>query len=769
MTTRYKLYKDGKKWVVGAIAVAGLTAVSGQAVSVSADTVPTVASQQTAVQDKSTNDSATTANQPTATSQTDVPTQKTDQPNTKTPATQGKKASNQSETNSSVLTDSDKQASKIPTQVPDNTTQEARKKAIDEAQSTVKDSAKQAADSGVVVTQGETKKLQLNPDNAVHETNKALQDLHDQDAQLQAAEAKQKENDAAKASADKARDAAQKQGEKDLETVHKALDEAVKSAKKSGLSVNLALAETTTDYQDLKGLTGQALLDAMAKNIATYQKAVSQSVTLESADTKRLQALEAEYKQQRAAFEKSEKQRQEAQKSGDQSLNSAHQALDKAVEAAKKAGLAVTVQVANSSPKYKDLKGLTGQALIDAMGYNVDVYQKAVASGVASEKADSQTLTKLTAEYEQAVAKYNAEKARVDKSNTEKKNAYDKLVLDRETAIKAAIAKGDQHYTGTYDLNGYYGGFLNGKVHYDYTYHWDNAKRTFVVTKVDIRFDSQSPDKKGAGFWDTVYVQGPKFAIPQDSAKGHIQGGADITENGDTLWQQIKDPKYGVLFYLSQNNKTGQVVVHQDNTAGVPYEAVQLPNGDYELARFISRNRQGNPGVRNSEYANWIVGNKVVVHSDIPTEPTTPTYEKDPIKPEQPKVTVTKHTVTEIPQAQAPVVPKTTVTKYQVADLPSAEVPAPQKVTYALYDVSTTPVPVETPAQPTPTPTSISASAAPAQQTPARTALPKSGVSATDQDKQIAMASLAAVLMGIGIAGARRQYRKNDDVVKPLI
>ncbi len=403
---------------------------------------------------------------------------------------------------------------------------------------------------------------------------------------------------------------------------------------------------------------------------------------------------------------------------------------------AKQSGVQVTEKTEKVTPKFKDLKGLTGKALTDAMAHNIGEYNKAIERAVSKEKQDTKTIQALRQERDKAMADYRTELARVTKVNTDRKNAYDKLVLDRETAIKAAIAKGDQHYTGTYDLNGYYGGFLNGKVHYDYTYHWDNAKRTFVVTKVDIRFDSQSPDKKGAGFWDTVYVQGPKFAIPQDSAKGHIQGGADITENGDTLWQQIKNPKYGVLFYLSQNNKTGQVVVHQDNTAGVPYEAVQLPNGDYELARFISRNRQGNPGVRDSEYANWIIGNKVVAHSDIPTESTPPTYEKEPVEP-------------------APL--KGTATYYEVETLPKADTPAPQKLSFNLYNVKTTPVSVETPkTYETPKVTPTVAPAPQAKVTQA-SALPQT--SAKEQGNGSLLGALATI-GSLSLLGVMSKFKK---------
>ncbi|WP_435302997.1 hypothetical protein [Leuconostoc mesenteroides] len=56
--------------------------------------------------------------------------------------------------------------------------------------------------------------------------------------------------------------------------------------------------------------------------------------------------------------------------------------------------------MAQSSPEYKDLSGLEGQDLLDAIAYNINLYKQAIADGVASEKADTETLSKLTAEYQ---------------------------------------------------------------------------------------------------------------------------------------------------------------------------------------------------------------------------------------------------------------------------------------------------------------------------------------------------------------------------------
>lgn len=313
-----------------------------------------------------------------------------------------------------------------------------------------------------------------------------------------------------------------------------------------------------------------------------------------------------------------------------------HGELMAQVQAAKDVGIKVT----SSDTK----KLVVSDAQLQAkMGESRDNYQKQfdnLSKIIALQKknneqyqADKKSWDIEQDNYKKAYADYIDKKGAIQKRNADKKAAYDKLVDQREAEIKKATDKGDQHLSGTYDLNNYYGGYLNGKVSYDYTYHWEMKKDTFVISKVSLQFQKQAPDHKGAGFWDTVYVQGPKFAIPEDSAKGNIKGGADLKEDGNSLWNQVKDTKYGVMFYLSQHNKTGEMISHQDTDAGIPYEAVQLENGDFEVARFISRNLQRNS---EGEYANWIVGNRIIAHSDIPVEPKKPDYEPEPKQPVKP-------------------------------------------------------------------------------------------------------------------------------------
>ncbi|MCK8605662.1 KxYKxGKxW signal peptide domain-containing protein [Leuconostoc citreum] len=621
-----------------------------------------------------------------------------------------------------------------------------------------------------------------------------VQGMNADTAKLAAMTAEYNQKKADFATATTNRHQAIQKGNDELAQARGALDKQTEIAKQAGISVNVEIANSSPAYTSLEGLEGQALLSAMVNNIETYSKAVSNGVQGMNADTAKLAAMTAEYNQKKVDFTTATANRAQAIQTDSQNLSQAHDALDKQIALSKVAGLEVSLAVSQSTPDYKAIAGLTGQALLDNMTYNIDLYHKAIVNSVSTTRANIAKLASLTDEYKKAAAAYEGEKDKIDKANASKKQAYDKLVLARDNAIKAAVAEGDQHYQGTYDLNAYYGGYLNGKINYDYTYHWDVNKNNFVITNVSFHYSPEGAYHKGAGFWDTVYIQGPKYAIPNDSAKGNIQRGADLKENGNTLWDEVKSSQYGVMFYLSQNNRTGEVVVHQDNRAGVPFEATRLSNGDYELARFISRNRQGDSSVHNSEYANWIIGNKVVAHSSIPENPNVPKYEITPLYPNAPKLyiaktiitdspladapspektTVTKHTPFLLPTSESPVIPKATVTMQSVDELPVATAPKKVQVSVTKHHVSVLPS-AETPknqkatmhnlvVQTVPTPTNEPIFV-PVQQptTQSVSVLPQTATSTQRYEaQQIAMAGLAVTLVGLGAVVAKRKYQNS--------
>ncbi|MFL2074862.1 KxYKxGKxW signal peptide domain-containing protein [Leuconostoc mesenteroides] len=378
----YKLYKSGKLWVVGAVAVAGV-AVSANTTQVSADTVSNADAQAVKTTDATQNDKQV---QLTASS---------------TGTTTDKVTTDDATKSATVSSTAEK--STVPTTAGASVTQDQAKDAVDKAQGTVKDDAKTASNAGVDVTTSKTTDVKINDDNASSKTDEVLSDLNKQDQAVKDATAKQQANVQAYQTATTEKTDATKQGQADLDNATSDLDKQVDTSEKAGIKVNVEVAQSSPEYKDLSGLEGQDLLEAMAYNTNLYKQGIADGVASEKADTETLAKLTAEYQQKQADYAKANADRDEVVEKGQSDLNNATSDLDKQVEASKNAGLDVSVEVSKVSPKYKDLTGLEGQDLLNSMAYNLDLYNKAVASGVASEKADTETLAKLTAEYQKQV------------------------------------------------------------------------------------------------------------------------------------------------------------------------------------------------------------------------------------------------------------------------------------------------------------------------------------------------------------------------------
>lgn len=170
--------------------------------------------------------------------------------------------------------------SSIPTAVPANTTQDQAVTEVDNAQATLKDNVATAKDTGVVVTEGETQEVVINDANAAEKTSEVLTDLNEQDKKVKEATAKQAENQKAYEETKTARDLAVSEGQSALSHATKAVDDQIELAKKNDLTVKETTTDKTPDYKETKGLTGDALREAMAENIKLYNEAVKTSVGL---------------------------------------------------------------------------------------------------------------------------------------------------------------------------------------------------------------------------------------------------------------------------------------------------------------------------------------------------------------------------------------------------------------------------------------------------------------------------------------------------------
>ncbi|CCF27636.1 KxYKxGKxW signal peptide domain-containing protein [Leuconostoc citreum] len=580
---RYKLYKDGKSLVIGAIAVAGVIATTSVQ-SVSADTTTT-----------------TNGNDTQAVKTTDV---KQDGKQVALQPTKG------TENTPQVKSD-------VPTSVPNGTTQDKAKETVDKAQGTVKGSADDAKKSGVEVTQKPTQDVTINQGNAVDETNKVLSDLNKQDQAIKQATVTQQANTQAKQQADTKRDEAVKQGQSDL---------------------------------------GQATTD-----------------------------------------------------------------LKTAVDKAKTSGVEVTEKTETVMPKFKDLKGLTGKALTDAMAHNIAEYNKAIEGEVSKEKQDTKTIQALRQQRDKAMANYRAELARVNKVNADLKADFDKKTNNFNNGVEhktSVTAK-----TSTDMASGQYQTFMTSSV--------NQATGDF-----ELKHDMN----------DGVNIIG----------NGVLSGRVimEVKSNGDgTETVTIKNVHLNSYTYTNRvaNSAVNQNInFHVYDVNGKEIFSV-YHDGNVSFNRNINQDFVLNktfklaPGQKSSDIMfisvddNWIYnthGNVVLNVENTNVKPTPPTYEKEPVEP-------------------APL--KGTATYYNVVVLPKAETPEQQKVSFNLYNVKTTPVSVET--QKTPETPKVTPTVAPAPQAKVTQASALPQTSAKEQGNGSLLGALATI-GSLSLLGVMSKFKK---------
>lgn len=701
---KYKLYKDGKGLVMGVIAVAGVMATTGVS-QVHADTVTPSDTAQT-VQTASTaqSDKQVTL-QPAQSADTTV----------KTDTTQAVK-------------------SDVATTIPASATQDDAKKAVDTAQDAVKSNVDTAQNAGVNVTTGTTQDVTINNDNAVSRANGILSDLNKQDQAVKQATATQVANQKAYDTATKDHDDAVNQGQSDLGIATDSLNKQVDATQKAGIEVSVALLKTSPKYQALQGLTGQELLDAMAKNISLYKDAIASGVASETADTIKLEALVAEYQKNQAEFAQSTNDRDATVKQGQTDLATAQANLDKAVADATTTGIQVSTALSELSPEYKALTGLTGQDLLDAMAYNKDLYQKSVAQGVAIQAQDTQALQALTAEYNQAVATYQAQKAKVDQANADKKAAYDKALKDYlnatnhntvmqaqtdtdmstgqfQTFMTSEVNQATGEFSLKHDMNDGVSiigrGELKGKINYQVISNGDGTE-TITVTSIDL--------------YSYTYTNLNFNTAVNKNINFHV-----YDNNGNELYSRYHD---GQSTFSDTINKS----------FGMDKTFTLTPGQQSDLFDFLRIDD------------NWIYnthGKVFIAFQNTNKAPDLPNYDPQPTAPAVPNAIVHKVTVVELPTPETPVAPTGNATKVTVDELPQAETPAPQQVDVHYYNVSTTPD--------APSPTPAATPVTPAPKVVEASILPHTGAS---EKTGSSILSLIAGISGLGLLGAIRKFKK---------
>lgn len=300
--------------------------------------------------------------------------------------------------------------SDIPTSVPAHTTQDKAVTAVEDAQTILKDNVSTAKDTGVVVKEGDTQEVVINSGNAAEKTSEVLTDLNQQDKAVKEATEKQAANQKAYEETSKEHEAVVKEGQEHLDKSTAEVDQLIDQAKKAGLLVTDTTTDQTPKYKDVKGLTGDELRKAMAENLELYQAAIKAGITLQDKSVADLKAALALYQANQKAYTDASTALKDAKSAGVAELEGADGRQNQVVDLAKKNDVPINVKSETVRPKYTDVKGLTGDALLKAINDNIALYTQAVADSVAKQDVSTKDAQVKLDAYLKLLADYQAGK-----------------------------------------------------------------------------------------------------------------------------------------------------------------------------------------------------------------------------------------------------------------------------------------------------------------------------------------------------------------------
>ena len=358
------------------------------------------------------------------------------------------------------------------------------------------------------------------------------------------------------------------------------------------------------------------------------------------------------------AYAKATSDQKDATTKGQADIDKSTADLDKEVDNAKQAGIDVSVEVSKTASEYKSLKGLEGQDLLDAMAYNIDLYNKAIADGVATQNQDAKTLANLTAEYQKQVADYQAKKAAVDKANADKKAAYDKAVAGFEKAVNTEISMSAK--TQTDASSGQYKTFMTSTVNQktgEFTLEHDMNDGVHVIGHGVL---------KGKVNWKVVANGDGSETITVSSIELYSYTYTNFYQN-QAVNQNINFHVYDLngkeLFSVAHNGNT-TFTKNINTTTAINKTFTLAPNATSSAIQFLTVDDNW---VWNTHgQVDWQIKNTNVA-------PKSPTYEQEPTAPVAPKASVHKITVADMPTADKPQVQKVDVHYYNIKKTPKVE------------------------------------------------------------------------------------------------
>ncbi|MFD3021699.1 LPXTG cell wall anchor domain-containing protein [Streptococcus agalactiae] len=618
--------------------------------------------------------------------------------------------------------------SDIATSVPSNTTQEQAVKAVDDAQATLKDNVNTAKDAGVVVAEGDTQEVVINDNNAAEKTNEVLTDLNKQDQAVKAATEKQRDNVKAYEETKAERETVVKEGQASLEQSTAEVDKLMEQAKKAGLLVTETTTDKTPDYKDTKGLTGDALRQAMTENLELYKAAVASGLVIQGKYVEDLKNELALYQANQKAYHQANTQLKDAKSAGTADLELADGRQNEVVDLAKKNNVPIDVKSETVTPDYIDVKGLTGDGLLKTIESNIAKYQKAVSDSVAKQDGSTKDAKAKLDAYLKAYADFKAGKGVASGVKWAGNTTVEAGTAERMTGNEPAVSWGnlktaaadaiqsldrnqntDAKFENLFKINSSGTVIIKNTTNGDVTLKISNIQ-AWTAENTYLAVWGAKDGGIAWGVFATTHGTVTSGA-GEGATGGNIGASGAILANVKSYDYEVSTskPVSTVTFNDIDNNQTvilngldgaklvkGRNVTQSDNRYSSGAGDVSQASGgvidsngiQFNLADAKTVTFSGShflPGYINTSIVAGIFG----VASEVPKEPKIPELE----------VTNQDVTVPEVPEAPKPIA--VAVQKVTVDAPDASEAPAPVEVSVHYYEMKTTPTP-EAPAPKTP-------------------------------------------------------------------
>lgn len=669
-----------------------------------------------------------------------------------------------------TATDKPAITSDIPTSLPKTTTQDQSVKAVDDAQATLKDNVATAKEIGVVVNEGETQEVVINDGNAANKTSEVLTDLNEQDKAVKEATAKQADNLKAYEETKADHEAVVKDGQDSLATSTAEVDNLMEQAKQAGLLVSETTRDTTPEYKDTKGLTGDDLRQAMADNLALYKEAIEAGIALQGKSVEDLKRALDLYANNQKAYTESKTARDLAVSEGQATLQKSTAALNEQIDIAKKNDLTVSESTTDKTPSYKDTTGLTGEALKVAMAENIKLYNEAVKSSVglmdqstAQMKQQIEAYIRAMADYKAGIATNTGLKWQNGVTitvgvGTQKMTGAEKVVNFADGTLKSAAMYAtqgnnlnqntDANFNNIFKING------SGTI---YVKNTTNGDVTLTFSEIN------SPYNTGTyvAIWgaDNGGIAWSVFATYTGGAVGGAGEAASGTGSG--VGGAILNYVYSYKVKVVTSNNVS-VVTFNDLDVQQSIKVSGLDGATISKGKNITgsgtsftgkpgEETQASSGKLDSNGVGWIFEDAkqqdfTFIHS-VPTKNTSivggifGVASEKPKEPKKPNLEAKKATVTSPKAPEAPVAPEVAVNKVTVQAPEAPEQPKAVEVNVHYYKMTKTPT--EKPQTP---------------EAPKAPTLPHTG-----EADQVSTIATALGLMTIGFVGFGLRKKKEEN------